>query len=130
MVSFGSGKKCVIYRLDIIFCITHVAQLLVSKINFFCQRHISRYLQRDLLKRNTKLHTMSGSWKMAVADCYVTLGQDIWRNCSLCLQKQVKSQTWGVSKKILSDIVRKDVAEFSDKFSYFRYATKRCLRGH
>ena len=35
-----------------------------------------------------------------------------------------------VSKKILSDIVRKDVAEFSDTFSYFHYATKRCLRGH
>ena len=35
-----------------------------------------------------------------------------------------------VSKKILSDIVRKDVAEFSDKFSYFWYATRRCLRGH
>ena len=28
-------KKCVIYRLDIIFSITHVAQLMVSKINFF-----------------------------------------------------------------------------------------------
>ena len=35
-----------------------------------------------------------------------------------------------VSKKILSDIVRKDVAEFSDKFSSFWYATRRCLRGH
>ena len=35
-----------------------------------------------------------------------------------------------VSKKILSDIVRKDVAEFSDKVSYFWYATRRCLRGH
>ena len=28
-----------------------------------------------------------------------------------------------VSKEILSDIVRKDVAEFSDKFSHFQYAT-------
>ena len=27
-----------------------------------------------------------------------------------------------VSKEILSDLVRKDVAEFSDKFSYFQYA--------
>ena len=27
-----------------------------------------------------------------------------------------------VSKEILSDIVRKDVAEFSDKFSHFQYA--------
>ena len=30
-------KKCLIYRLDIIFSITHVAQVTVSKINFFCQ---------------------------------------------------------------------------------------------
>ena len=28
-----------------------------------------------------------------------------------------------VSKEILSDLVRKDVAEFSDKFSHFQYAT-------
>ena len=27
-----------------------------------------------------------------------------------------------VSKEILSDLVRKDVAEFSDKFSHFQYA--------
>ena len=36
-------KKCVIYRLDIIFSITHVVQLIVSKINLFCQRDIRRY---------------------------------------------------------------------------------------
>ena len=34
--------KCLIYRLDIIFSKTHVAQLMVSKINFFCQRDIYR----------------------------------------------------------------------------------------
>ena len=28
-----------------------------------------------------------------------------------------------VSKEILSDLVRKDVAEFSDKFSHFQYGT-------
>ena len=77
---------------------------------------------------------MLGSWQIAVADCYVTLGQDIWKNCSLCLQKETGQisnlRSQDVSKKILSDIVRKDVAEFSDTFSYFHYATKRCLRGH
>ena len=36
-------KKCVIYILDNIFSITHMAQLMVSKINFFCQRDIRRY---------------------------------------------------------------------------------------
>ena len=28
-----------------------------------------------------------------------------------------------VSKEILSDLVRKDIAKFSDHFSYFQYAT-------
>ena len=50
---------------------------------------------------------MSASGKMAMADCfYVTLGWDTWRNCSLCLWKCIKFQTWGakiVSKEILSD---------------------------
>ena len=36
-------KKCVIYRLDIIFSIAHVVQLMVSKMKFFCQRIICRY---------------------------------------------------------------------------------------
>ena len=43
MASFGSGEKSVIYRLDIIFTITHVVQLMVSKIDLFCQRNICRY---------------------------------------------------------------------------------------
>ena len=34
-----------------------------------------------------------------------------------------------VSKEILSDLVRKNVAEFSDKFFHFQYATRQiCLR--
>ena len=37
------GEKCVIYRLDIIFSITHV-----SKINLFCRRDIRRYPQMDI----------------------------------------------------------------------------------
>ena len=44
MASFGSGEKSVIYRLDIIFSITHAAQLMVSKINFFRQSDIRKYL--------------------------------------------------------------------------------------
>ena len=40
-------KKCLIYRLDILFSITHVAQLMVSKMNF-CQRNIHRYLQWNI----------------------------------------------------------------------------------
>ena len=41
-------KKCGIYRLDIIFSITHVVQLMASKINLLYQRDICRYLWRDI----------------------------------------------------------------------------------
>ena len=34
-----------------------------------------------------------------------------------------------VSKEILSDLVRKNVAEFSDKFSHFQYATLEVFKG-
>ena len=91
--SFGSGGKSVIYRLDIIFNITHVVQVVVSKFNF-CQRDICISVE-GYPKRDTKLHTMSGSWKTAIADCfYVTLGRDVSRYWSLCLRKRVKFQTW------------------------------------
>ena len=40
-------KKCAIYRLDIFFSITHMVQLMVPKINLFCQRDIRRYPYRD-----------------------------------------------------------------------------------
>ena len=57
------------------------------------------YLQISIewyLKRDGKLHTTSGSWKMTMADWfYKTLGWDFWRNCSLCLQKRIKFHTWG-----------------------------------
>ena len=48
MTLFGSGEKSVIYRLDIIFSITHVAQLMVSKINFFCQMDPYRDIRRGI----------------------------------------------------------------------------------
>ena len=53
-------KECVIYRLDIIFNITHVVQVMVSKFNFFCQRDICISVE-GYPKRDTKLHTMSES---------------------------------------------------------------------
>ena len=33
-----------------------------------------------------------------------------------------------VSKEILSGLVRKDIAEFSDKFSYFQFATLKMFK--
>ena len=81
-------KKYVIYRLDIIFSITQVAQLMVSKIK---KKNVEGYL-----KRCTKLHTMSGSWNMAMTDrFYVALSWDVMRNCSLWLWKPIKFQSRG-----------------------------------
>ena len=35
----------------------------------------------------------------------------------------------GVSKEILSDLAKKNVAEFSDKFLHFQYATRDMCKG-
>ena len=46
-----SINKRVIYRLGIIFSITHVVQLMVSKINLFCQRNTHRYPWSDIRRK-------------------------------------------------------------------------------
>ena len=57
-----------------------MAQLMVLKIHFFCQRNIS--------SANSNFMTMTSP--------------DILRNCSLCIQKWVKFQTWGANKIFIS----------------------------
>ena len=43
--------------------------------------------------------------------------------------RQISNLSQDVSKEILSDLVRKNVAEFSDKFFHFQYATREiCMR--
>ena len=69
---------------------------------------------------------------MAMADCsYVTTGRDILRNCSLCIQNtsNFKLEEPRFPKKILSDLVRKDVTEFNDKFYHFQYAAQETFKG-
>ena len=69
---------------------------------------------------------------MAMTDCLC----DTWLRYLKKLQfmltetRQISNlRSQGVSKKILSDLVRKNVAEFSDKFFHFQYATRQmCLR--
>ena len=58
MALFGSGEKSVIYRLDIIFSIAHVAQLMVSKMNFSAsgllvniRRGIPNFMTRQEVKK-------------------------------------------------------------------------------
>ena len=44
--------------------------------------------------------------------------------------RQISNLSQDVSKEILSDLVRKNVAEFSDKFFDFQYATLEMFKGH
>ena len=43
--------------------------------------------------------------------------------------RQISNLSQDVSMKILSDLVRKNVAEFSDKFFHFQYATLETFKG-
>ena len=110
-------KKCVIYRLDIIFIITHVVQLMVSKINFFCQRDICRYpgdLQREICR-------------LFVCDTQLRCPEKL--QFMFTETRQIsKLRNQDVSMEILSGLLRKDVAELSNKFSHFHYATLKMFK--
>ena len=43
---------------------------------------------------------------------------------------QISNLSQDVSKEILSDLVMKNVAEFSGTFFHFQYELWKCLRGH
>ena len=125
MASFGPGEKSVICRFVIIFSITHVAQLMVSKINLFCQRYICRYCSGIPEEGYQNWYHVR---KLKNGNGWLFLC-DTWSRCMEKLQfmlmeihqiSNLRSQD--VSMMILSDLVRKDVAEFSDKFSHFQYA--------
>ena len=60
---------------------------------------------------------------MAMTDCfYVTLLEKL--QFMLTETRQISNlRNQDVSMEILSDLLRKDVAELSNKFSHFQYAT-------
>ena len=66
-----------------------------------------------------------------MADCFC----DTWSRYLEKLQfmltetRQISNLSQDVSKEILSDLVRKNVAEFSDKFFHFQYATLEMFKG-
>ena len=67
-----------------------------------------------------------------MADCFC----DTWSRYLEKLQfmltetRQISNfRNQDVSEEILADLERKDVAEFSDKFSYFHYATLEMFKG-
>ena len=66
-------------------------------------------------------------------DCfYVILGRDISRKLqSMHTEtRQISNlRSQDISKEILSDLVRKDFAEFNGKFYHFQYATLAMFKG-
>ena len=131
MTSFGSGEKSVIYRLDIIFSITHVTQVMVSKINF-CQRDIRRYpwgISKEGYQTSYHVRKLkNGSSWLFLCDTWSRYFEKL--QFMLTETRQISnSRSQDVSKEILSDLVRKDVAEFSDMFSYCQYATLEMFKG-
>ena len=132
MASFGSREKSVIYRLDIIFSITHVTQVMVSKINFFCQRDIRRYpwgISKEGYQTSYHVRKLkNGSSWLFLCDTWSRYFEKL--QFMLTETRQISnSRSQDVSKEILSDLVRKDVADFSDKFSHFQYATLKMFKG-
>ena len=118
-------KKCVIYRLDIIFSIAHVAQLMVSKWTSFA-RELLVDIRRGISEEGYQ--TSKHVRKLKNDNDWLIIC-DTWPGCLEKLQfiltepRQISNlRNQDVSKEILSDLVRKDIAEFSDKCSYFQYA--------
>ena len=68
---------------------------------------------------------------MATVDCFC----DTWLRYLKKLQfmltetRQISNLSQDVSKEILSDLVRKNVAGFSDKFFHFQYFTLEMFKG-
>ena len=111
---------CTLY---IIFSKSCVVQLIVLKINFFYQRDIrkvnSNFISCQEIEKCQWLiismwQLVEISWEIAV----YAVG-----NVSNFLKSQ------GVSKEILSDLVRKDVAKFNEKFYYFQCSTLEMFKG-
>ena len=113
------SKKCVIYRLDIIFSIARVAQQTVSK---WTARRLFVDIRRGISEEGyqTSYHVR----KLENDNGWLILF-DIWPGYLEILQfmltktRQISNlRNQDVSKEILSELVRKDIAEFSDKFSH------------
>ena len=120
-----SEKKCIICRLDIIFSITHV-----SKINLFCQRDIRRYRWRDTGRKIPNLYQVrnlqNGNGCLFLYDTWLTyLNKSQFMLTETHQISNLRSQD--VPKEILSDSVRKNVAEF--KVFHFQYAAREMCKG-
>ena len=114
-------KKCVIYRLDIIFIMTQVVQLMVSEINLFCQMDICRYPWISKKRYQTSYHVRkmkNGNGWLFLCDTWLRYMKKL--HFMLMETRQISNlRSQDVSKKILSNLARENVAEFSEKFFHF-----------
>ena len=94
---------------------------------------VSLRIQSECGKIWTRNNSVFGHFTSSVSDCfYVILGRHISRKLQSMLTetRQISNlRSQDVSKEILSDLVRKNVAEFSDKFFHFQYATLEMFKG-
>ena len=97
---------------------------MVSKINFFCQREYVVQIQTSYHVRRLK----NGNGWLFLCDTWSKYLKKLqFIHTETCQISKLKSQDF--SKEILSDFVRKDVAEFNNKFYLFQYATLEMFRG-
>ena len=115
----AQGQKCVIYRLDIIFSITHVSQ-----INFFCQRDSRRYPQQDIGRKISNFMPCQEveKWQWLIVSMNTWLRYLKKLQFMLTEQRQMSNlRSQDVSKEIVSDLVRNSF--------HFQYATREMCKG-
>ena len=100
----------------------------MSKINLF-KKDICRYPYRDIGKKmpNFKSCQEVEKWQWLIFDNWLRYLEKL--QFMLTETRQISNLSQDVSKEILSDLVRKNVAEFSDKFFHFQYATLEMFKG-
>ena len=123
-IILDQGEESIIYEWNIIFSKTCVALLMVSEFNFFCQKNNCSANLKFILCQEVE------QWQWLIVPMWqlVEISWEIavyaYRNTS-----NFKLEELRFPKIILSDLVRKDVTEFNDKFYHFQYATQETFKG-
>ena len=119
-------RKCVIYRLDIILSITRVAQLMVSK-SISSVRGIFVDIRRGISVEGYQTCKEAKKWQLLIVSMWHLI--DISGYIAVYAYGNASNFKLRKIEEILSDLVRKHVVEFSDKFSHFQYATQAMFKG-
>ena len=116
----AQGRKCVVCRLDIIFSIIHVSKITWSVRGRFVDIHRVISEERYQASYHVRNFKNGNSW-LFLCDTWLRSLKKL--QFMLTETRQISNlRTQDVSKEILSDLVRKNIAEFSDKFFHFQYA--------